>query len=145
MRSLTPKDIGALVRDARLEAGLTQTALAEKIGASRFWVVDFERGKARAELGLALKALRALRLVVSIIPKELALQREQEAKTAELGRAPEPTINLAALLDRLLTTSPQRRRAIVDTPNWETLKAHGDKGDDSQSTRPRANRSKRKS
>jgi HTH-type transcriptional regulator/antitoxin HipB len=58
--------VGALVREARTTAGLTQTELANRIGASRFWVAEFEKGKPSAELGLALKALNALGLVVRI-------------------------------------------------------------------------------
>ena len=65
-RNINAATIGALVRDTRTAAGLTQTELANRIGASRFWVADFEKGKPSAELGLALKALRALGLVVQI-------------------------------------------------------------------------------
>src|SRR4051812_2835035 len=60
----TPREVGALVREARTRAKLTQAELAARIGASRFWVVAFEAGKARAELGLVLKALRALGLTL---------------------------------------------------------------------------------
>jgi DNA-binding XRE family transcriptional regulator len=60
--------VGALVREARTTAGLTQTELANRIGASRFWVAEFEKGKPGAELGLALKALVALRIAVRIEP-----------------------------------------------------------------------------
>ena len=58
--------IGALVRETRTAAALTQTELANRIGASRFWVAQFEKGKPSAELGLALKALHALGLAVQI-------------------------------------------------------------------------------
>lgn len=64
--------IGALVRDTRTAAGLTQTELADRIGASRFWVAEFEKGKPSAELGLALKALHALGLAVQIEPTSAA-------------------------------------------------------------------------
>jgi len=99
MRSLSPKDIGAIVRQARTEADLTQEALASKIGASRYWVAEFERGKTRAELGLTLKALRALGLTVTIEPA--ARQR-----SAHEGAAPEsasvalPRVDLSLLLAR---------------------------------------------
>ena len=60
--------VGSLVRETRMAAGLTQTQLAERIGASRFWVAAFEKGKPSAELGLALKAIHALGLAITIAP-----------------------------------------------------------------------------
>jgi len=65
---INPAVVGALVREGREAAGLTQTQLAERIGASRFWVAAFEKGKPSVELGLALKAIQALGLVISIAP-----------------------------------------------------------------------------
>lgn len=56
MLPLPRRDIGAMVRQAKTAAGLTQGALGTRIGASRFWAADFERGKPLAELGLALRA-----------------------------------------------------------------------------------------
>ncbi len=63
----TPNDLAAVVRQARLDAGLTQATLASKIGVSRLWVVKFEQGKAEAEVGLALRALRVLGLSIQIV------------------------------------------------------------------------------
>jgi HTH-type transcriptional regulator/antitoxin HipB len=54
------RDFGALVRDRRKRRGLSQQALADAIGASRWWVNEFERGKPRAELSLVLRALETL-------------------------------------------------------------------------------------
>src|SRR5437764_4243769 len=68
-KSINSAAVGALVRQARLAAGLSQTDLGQRIGASRFWVAQFEKGKPSAELGLALKALHALDLTVLIEPK----------------------------------------------------------------------------
>ena len=65
---INPAVVGALVREGREAAGLTQTQLAERIGASRFWVAAFEKGKPSVELGLALKAIQALGLAISIAP-----------------------------------------------------------------------------
>jgi len=38
--------------------------LAERVGVTRQWVIDIEKGKPRAELGLALKALQVLGLML---------------------------------------------------------------------------------
>lgn len=59
-RTINPAVIGSLVRQARTTAGLSQTELGHRIGASRFWVAQLEKGKPGAELGLAIKALEAV-------------------------------------------------------------------------------------
>jgi HTH-type transcriptional regulator/antitoxin HipB len=56
----TPKDVGAIVRQRRHELGLAQSALAQRVGASRQWIIDCEKGKPRAELGLVLRTLSVL-------------------------------------------------------------------------------------
>jgi HTH-type transcriptional regulator/antitoxin HipB len=72
MRLRTARDIGALLRERRRQLGLTQTALAERVGVSRLWVSEMEQGKARAELGLVLRALEAVgvRLLVDERPDD---------------------------------------------------------------------------
>lgn len=123
MRFLTPKDLGALARDARIGAGMTQAQLGEKIGASRFWVAEFERGKSRAELGLTLKALRALELVLTVEPKDLALRREQDERSAEqrLDQIPQPAVDLSSILSRSMI--PTARRTTAEPfriHDWDT-------------------------
>jgi HTH-type transcriptional regulator / antitoxin HipB len=56
----TPRDIGALIKDRRRAMGLDQAELAERIGASRLWVNQVERGKPGAGIGLILRALAAV-------------------------------------------------------------------------------------
>jgi HTH-type transcriptional regulator/antitoxin HipB len=40
--------------------GLDQGTLAKRVGVSRLWVSEVERGKPRAEIGLVLRTLREL-------------------------------------------------------------------------------------
>lgn len=68
----TARDLGAAVRDARLQHGWTQAELADRIDASRQWVVALERGKATAELGTALRAVTALGLVADLVAEPAA-------------------------------------------------------------------------
>ena len=63
----TPADLGAAIRDRRKELSLDQATLAAKIGVNRKWVIGIERGRARAELGLVLRALDAVGLSIDII------------------------------------------------------------------------------
>ena len=66
MRVRTPQDIGLVIRERRQALGLDQATLAARIGVSRQWLVEIEKGKARAQLGLLLRALRELGLDVWI-------------------------------------------------------------------------------
>jgi y4mF family transcriptional regulator len=58
----TPADLGALIRDRRKQLKLDQAAFAKQIGVSRQWVIEIERGHARAELGLVLRTVDALNI-----------------------------------------------------------------------------------
>ena len=60
MRVRTPSELGALIRDYRTRHKLDQKSLAETVGVSRQWIVDIEKGKAGAPLGLVLRTLGAL-------------------------------------------------------------------------------------
>ncbi|HEY3776806.1 MAG TPA: helix-turn-helix transcriptional regulator [Rhizomicrobium sp.] len=60
MRVRTPADLAAAIRERRRELGLDQATFAARIGVNRKWVIGIERGRARAEIGLVLRALDAL-------------------------------------------------------------------------------------
>lgn len=56
----TASDLGHLIRDHRRAAKITQERLAKRVGVSRQWIVDIERGKPTATLSLVLRTLNAL-------------------------------------------------------------------------------------
>ena len=60
-----PYDIGVLVRTARLARGLNQQDLADRLGVSRWWVNEFERGKPTARLDFVLRALAELQITLT--------------------------------------------------------------------------------
>lgn len=62
----TPADIGAAIREHRRRRRLPQQELADKVGVSRQWLIEVERGKPRAEIGLVLKTLAVLGLRVAL-------------------------------------------------------------------------------
>lgn len=72
----TAADIGGLIRTRRRALGLDQRELAARVGVSRLWVIEIERGKPRAELGLVLRTLAALGI-------HLDAATEREASGAE--------------------------------------------------------------
>jgi HTH-type transcriptional regulator / antitoxin HipB len=60
------EQLGMTIRSRRKEKSLSQAALAELLGVERKWVLRLEAGNAKAELGLVLKALRALDIRASL-------------------------------------------------------------------------------
>jgi y4mF family transcriptional regulator len=62
----TPSDLGLALRSGRRALNLNQATLARRIGVSRQWVIDIEKGKPRAELELVMRALHAVGLTVVV-------------------------------------------------------------------------------
>jgi HTH-type transcriptional regulator/antitoxin HipB len=67
MLAANAADIGNIVRRRRTKASLSQGELADKIGVSRKWIADLERGHPRAQLHLVLDVLNALDALVDVI------------------------------------------------------------------------------
>ncbi|MCA1472961.1 hypothetical protein I6F09_34495 [Bradyrhizobium sp. IC3195] len=64
----TPADLGAVIRDRRKHLQLDQATLTTKIGVSRQWVIDIERGHPCAEL-LSLELTQAIKKIdESVVP-----------------------------------------------------------------------------
>jgi len=73
----TPIDLGSAIRDRRRRLNLDQEDLAKQVGVSRKWIIDVEKGKPRAEIGLILRTLDVLGIRLSLdttdmIPEETA-------------------------------------------------------------------------
>ncbi|QOR71597.1 helix-turn-helix transcriptional regulator [Ruania alkalisoli] len=67
MLAVTPDDWSNIVRDRRRDLGLTQAALAERIGMTRQWVVRFENGYAEtATIEHATRLAEVLELEIDI-------------------------------------------------------------------------------
>ena len=67
-RTVTPSDIGEIVRTARKHAGLRQHELAGVAGVGLRFIVDLEAGKPTAQIGKVLQVLAALGCSVEIVP-----------------------------------------------------------------------------
>jgi HTH-type transcriptional regulator / antitoxin HipB len=78
MRVRTPAELGALIRERRTALGLDQKTLAHNVGVSRQWIVDVEKGKPRAPIGLVLRTIEALGITLS--PKIAEQQSRKSAK-----------------------------------------------------------------
>ncbi len=81
------RKLGAVLRQARLDAHLTQDALAGRAGVSRAWLARVEAGHRKAELEQLLRLIDALDLTLAVKPRRrspgaeaaLAALRESEA------------------------------------------------------------------
>lgn len=79
--------LGRNIRTARLRRRLSQGALAERMGVSRFVVTDVERGKATTGVAVYVGALWAMGLVGQM--REVAdPDRDEEGKALERARSP---------------------------------------------------------
>jgi y4mF family transcriptional regulator len=56
----TPEEIGRMVRQTRMQLGLTQEQLALASGMGRRFIIELEQGKPTCQLGRALAVLQAL-------------------------------------------------------------------------------------
>ena len=85
-----PIDLGLAIRERRRELHLDQSELAQQVGVSRKWIIDAEKGKPRAEIGLLLRTLNVLGLRLSLgVPPPL-------------DDSAVPAVDIDAILDRML-------------------------------------------
>ena len=69
MRPLrTSRDLGAAIRRARQDRGLSQAELAARAGVGRPWLSEVESGKRTAEIGRILLVVSALDLTMALLP-----------------------------------------------------------------------------
>ena len=88
----TPAEFGAVIRERRRRAGLNQAALAAKVGVGRQWIVEVERGKPGAPLGLILRTLAAL---------NISLVTDERGRKSERASGDRGGVDLDALLNSL--------------------------------------------
>src|ERR1700680_2069174 len=65
------------IRDRRIKLVLDHSSLAQKIGVSRKWIVEVEKGKPRTEFDLMLRTIVALGII-------LTMENEASAKTNDV-------------------------------------------------------------
>ena len=92
MRIRTATDLGAFIRERRTRLGMDQIALAKKAGTSRKWLVEVERGKPGAEIGLILRTLKSLEISIDV-------EADSPAETPPQSKAKARDIN--SVLDSL--------------------------------------------
>lgn len=83
MQIRTPRELAMRLKETRQEQGLSQAELADRIGVSRRWVSQLESGKKTLEVGLVLRAIKALGLECDIRSRDSAISRQG---STDLGR-----------------------------------------------------------
>jgi HTH-type transcriptional regulator/antitoxin HipB len=97
VRLRTAVDLGALLRDRRRRLGLSQAALARRVGVGREWIIEVEKGKSAAPLKLLLRALQALSLVLYAQPVDEPARKKKNPSRKNPGSG----VNLDSLLRNL--------------------------------------------
>ena len=67
----TPSDLGNVIRQRRKALGWDQARLAYETGVSRQWIIEIEKGKARAELQLVLRVFNVLGIELNASPRQV--------------------------------------------------------------------------
>jgi HTH-type transcriptional regulator / antitoxin HipB len=80
MQIRTARDLGATIRQARKDRGLSQTGLAKKVGVHQPKISTVEKGAPGVRVGLILQILRTLNLTIAIgsPPKRTTKRRRQD-------------------------------------------------------------------
>lgn len=104
-----PAELGAVIMTVRRARGLSQDDLAERLGVSRVWIGQVERGKASPRLDMILRALNELEITLSVATGESRPPQQP---------SPAPLIDIDSIADTNLSAkrekgthpAPRRRR-----------------------------------
>ncbi|NZA25439.1 helix-turn-helix transcriptional regulator [Luteimonas sp. SJ-92] len=96
----TPKELGLTIRSRRKELGWDQATLAKQVGVTRQWVIEIEKGKPRAEVGLALRALRVLGLSLHVDAKQQASAAPGDERIEHPASGAAPNLDIDAIVER---------------------------------------------
>lgn len=84
MQIKTTSDIGSLIREHRSRLRWSQEELATRVGVGRLWIVQLEKGKPTAQIGLALRTLKELGVVIDA--SQALAPAGRGAKTVDLNQ-----------------------------------------------------------
>lgn len=66
MRVRNPRELGALIRQARTDRGLSQAELGALVGVRQAKISDIERGQTGVRISLVLQIINTLKLTIDI-------------------------------------------------------------------------------
>jgi HTH-type transcriptional regulator/antitoxin HipB len=100
-----PAELGAYIMNVRRARGLSQEELAKRLGVSRIWVGQIERGKASPRLDLVLRTLNELEITLSVYT-----EGETETPMREAAPVPPDPIDIDAIADTNVPAKSTRPR-----------------------------------
>ncbi len=103
----TSQDLGVVIRQRRKTLRWDQAQLAERVGVSRQWIIEMEKGKPRAELQLVLRTLNVLGLVLTVG------NVEGESSVADSSEMPLVLPDIDTIVDGNRLYPDERRKAVV--------------------------------
>ena len=103
MQIRRPSELGAIINTARRARGLTQGDLADRLGVSRVWLGQIERGKPSARIDLVFRVLNELQITLAAYPND---ERTDSAPSA--SAAQDSAFDIDAIADTGLLTPPDR-------------------------------------
>ena len=87
MRINVPSDIGSYIATKRRQLGLSQKALADKLGKDQRFVSNLENNAGSVALGTVMSVLNVLDAVLSVIPRAQPLQSvRSDAVTVQVAK-----------------------------------------------------------
>ena len=86
MQMKTTSDVGALTRDRRTQLRWSQAELAKRVGVSRLWIVQLEKGKPTAQIGLVLRVLKELGIGLNASPSSHDDSSRKKIEADDLDR-----------------------------------------------------------
>jgi HTH-type transcriptional regulator/antitoxin HipB len=107
-----PAELGAYIMSIRRAKGMSQNELAGRLGVSRVWIGQVERGKVSPRLDLVLRTLNELQITLSVSTENDARFSQQQPSI------PPGLIDIDAIADTNLAVKrgsephqpPRRRR-----------------------------------
>jgi transcriptional regulator with XRE-family HTH domain len=91
-------DAGDAIKRARLQAGLTQHALAARAGTSQATISAYESGRKQPSLATLDRVLAATGSRLEVVPRERAVRRASRRELERVGRTLRDVMELAEAL-----------------------------------------------
>lgn len=123
MRINVPSDIGSYIATKRRQLGLSQKALADKLGKDQRFVSNLENNAGSVALGTVMSVLNVLDAVLSVIPRAQPLQSvRSDAVTVQVAKkASETAVKKAqdkkSVVRSRIIRNPVRSRISPKSPS----------------------------
>lgn len=120
----TAKDLGLAIRSRRRALGWDQATLAKQVGVTRQWVIDIEKGKPRAELALAMRAIRVLGLSLNLEAASGSAASRSESDPGGKTHVGTPYLDIKAIVEGNRATAASKLVELAAPSRPQTAVEH---------------------